>query len=374
VLPVHPRRCSSAPTFEIVEHPSRNTLPVGEPGSHVVCGHDLVQIARRVPIAGSRVVVEAAAIEFDHHSEIHIAHVLVLRTPSHDPPLSLDLGRSARQPMAALEIQVSPFQHRTGARGKVAKELDQDDAARYAPPASERVLKLDDTRAARLDGVGEGAERRCDVGLRTGDVEHGVLEPDGRRRGVPSDPVVEVGDAMHDDTRRRDDRAVVGDGHVHRTLDVRTHHRLVRQRRGPAGEHGDPSLLGARERPGVVDIDTGVHPHQFPPSKQPTDLGAGHAELQQLAARDDSVLERSQLGNIHIVNVHRPRCTQPRDTSPVEEDHSRNAAVEPPSSMAGIPSLRWSQDRTLSTSRRTATRFLAMNSTNGFISSEYSPL
>ena len=33
------------------------------------------------------------------------------------------------------------------------------------------------------------------------------------------------------------------------------------------------------------------------------------------------------------------------------------AAVEPPSSMAGRPSLRWSQDRVRATSRRTTTRF-----------------
>jgi hypothetical protein len=57
-----------------------------------------------------------------------------------------------------------------------------------------------------------------------------------------------------------------------------------------------------------------------------------------------------------------------------EPGHSTYGAVLPPSSIWGMPSLRWSQDRIRAASRRTTTRFLAMNSTNGFISSVYSPL
>ena len=63
---------------------------------------------------------------------------------------------------------------------------------------------------------------------------------------------------------------------------------------------------------------------------------------------------------------------RPRDLRP--GGHQPWGAVVPPSGIASMPSLRWSQERIRCGSRRTTTRLWAMNSTNGLISSEYGPL
>src|SRR5207342_2992014 len=121
---------------------------------------------------------------------------------------------------------------------------------------------------------------------------------------------------------------------------------------GPGTDRGD---IGQHER---QPADAAVHPVPVPRR-----LGLGRSERDPHPA----------LVVPHLVEHPSPRRLGELAIALVR-GHSTKSAVLPPSSIAGIPNLRWSHDRTRSTSRRTTTRFLAMNSTNGFISSEYSPL
>ena len=68
--------------------------------------------------------------------------------------------------------------------------------------------------------------------------------------------------------------------------------RLVRQRRRPAREHGNPLQLGDSQWSGVVDVHACMHPDQFPTPQHPADLLRRDLELEELPPCDDAVLQR----------------------------------------------------------------------------------